>query len=154
MRRIAAAKAGIFKEGRPVVLGRQCEAQGDAELLRQAEAQSCPVTRAGDVVTVNGLEMGFSDWCRQRVQITIHKGLDKGLEDWQNGVAGLSLRLSTVHKAPANAFEPGVQQLNHRALPPTAVHQNGYFSSHGHAALTFLCCDASTDSERVPQGAW
>ena len=84
--RIAAAKAGILKPGRALVLAEQSEPDAEATVLQHAEQLYCPVTRAQDAVTVKslGLQSSHGQW-RQQVQVTAHQGLDGGLQQWSNG---------------------------------------------------------------------
>ncbi|KAG1674819.1 hypothetical protein FOA52_015206 [Chlamydomonas sp. UWO 241] len=53
LRSIAAAKAGIMKAGRPVVLALQPHAEVEEILLQHAAALGCPVVRADEAVSVS-----------------------------------------------------------------------------------------------------
>ena len=77
---IALAKAGIMKQGRPVVLGHQPEPEAEAQLLRSAELLACLVTRADQAVSIEpqGFRPAGSTW-RQHVQIQHTFGMDCGM---------------------------------------------------------------------------
>ncbi|EFJ52076.1 hypothetical protein VOLCADRAFT_116089 [Volvox carteri f. nagariensis] len=67
LRSIAAAKAGILRPGRPLVLGRQLYAEAEEVVLTEAEAKACsPVVRAQSLVSVrsHGIEIQL-DRCGQ-----------------------------------------------------------------------------------------
>jgi folylpolyglutamate synthase/dihydropteroate synthase len=50
LREISAAKAGVLKQGRPVVVSRQPEAEALQELLKTASNQSCTVVHPTSTV--------------------------------------------------------------------------------------------------------
>lgn len=88
---IAAAKAGIMKEGRPVVLAHQPEPEAETHLLQHAALVQCPVTRAAQVVAVEpqGIAFAAGAW-RQQVCISLADEADHSSLQWQNGERGLS----------------------------------------------------------------
>lgn len=83
---IAKAKAGIMKEGRPVVLAAQPDPEAQAVLVQHAAQLQCPVIQADEAVTTSqhGIRFLRNGLLQQHFDLAINQRLGAGL-DWSAG---------------------------------------------------------------------
>lgn len=70
---IAAAKAGILKQGRPAVIARQPEAEALRELERAASEKGCPVVHPERIVSLQA-HVTLSPFCAQPNLFSLQQG--------------------------------------------------------------------------------
>ncbi|GLI69157.1 hypothetical protein VaNZ11_013725 [Volvox africanus] len=107
---IAAAKAGILRPGRPLVLGRQVHDEAARVVVAEAEAKGCqPLLRAEHVVSVRSHGMEISPaWSGQivRERLTLellpHPGLDFPAADSPNGEPRTNSNISFLGNVGSN----------------------------------------------------
>ncbi|GIL73282.1 hypothetical protein Vretimale_4873 [Volvox reticuliferus] len=129
---IAAAKAGILRSGRPLVLGRQVYDEAEQVVVAEAEAKGCrPVLRAERVVSVqsDGLEIDLArsgQIIRERLKLALlpHPELDSPSADSRNVETRINRSTSCLGDTSSNGRIDGGSAVLNATVGLVGPHQH------------------------------